>query len=282
MGGCGIEDSLPSWADAITSARARLKSLTADGQLARGTGDRYLRAFEAFSRYAGAHGERCDGVSPEICRRYIYADVSVGQRPSASTSRVRLAAVRDAYRGLIEAGLCAVDPTAGLAVEGHVGVPAVDPLTPSEVDRLQSASRLRPIDTLRPAVVAAALSGASHSEIAGLVIADLDLPRASLRLGHGTSATRLVAIDQLSMETFRGASVGTAPTPSAAGRLASRRRAAGTEQAGNGLPAGKCRPDGVDESVPGHAVCRYHTVRGAASVVAGVRREPGLCPHRTG
>ena len=88
-------------------------------------------------------------------------------------------------------------------MERHLGVPAVDPLTPPEVDRLQIASRLRTSDTLRPAVVAAALLGASHSEIAGLVVADVDLARQSLRLGRSTSAIRLVALDELSLETLQ-------------------------------------------------------------------------------
>ena len=174
------------------------------GRYTRGTADRYLCAFEAFTRYARAHRvERCDGASSAICRGYIYAGVSASQRPSASTSRVRLAAVRDTYRGLIEAGVCAVDPTAGLTVERRVSPAALAPLTPPEVDRLHIASRLRTSDTLRPAVVAAALLGASHSEIAGLVVDDLDVGGASLRLGRATSATRLVALDKLSLQSLR-------------------------------------------------------------------------------
>ena len=192
------------WATAIADARARWQRLVDTGGLTCGTADRYLRAFQGFTRYAVAHGVvRFDGVSPEIGRRYIYASVSANERPSASTSRLRLAAVRDAYRGLIEAGLCGVDPTAGLTVERHLGVRALDPLTPLEVDRLRNASRLRPSDKLRPAMVAAALLGASHSEIAGLVVDDLDVGGASLRLGRATSATRLVALDKLSLQSLR-------------------------------------------------------------------------------
>jgi integrase len=192
------------WPSALTAARARWQRLVHTGAFTCGTADRYLRAFQAFSRYAEAHGaDKCDGASPEICRRYIYAGVSPNHSPSASTSRVRLAAVRDAYKGLIESGLCAVDPTASLTVERHVGVPALHPLTLPEVDRLQNASRLGTSDTLRPAVVAAALLGALHSEIASLVVADLDLDRASLRLGRATSVVRLVALHERSLETLR-------------------------------------------------------------------------------
>ncbi len=174
------------------------------GQLTCGTADRYLRAFEALTRYAQARGvARCDGVSPEVCERYVYASVWVGGRPSASTSRVRLAAVRDAYRGLIDAGLCGVDPTAGLAVERRVGVPPLCPLTPPEADRLHKTARVRTTDTLRPAVVVAALAGASHSEIAALAVVDVDVAGMSLRLARGTSGVRLVTLDQPSVVTLR-------------------------------------------------------------------------------
>lgn len=174
------------------------------GELRCGTADRYLRAFEAFTRYAQVHGVvRCDGASPEVCERFVYADFSARERPSASTSRVRLAAVRDAYRALIAAGLCGLDPTSGVAVERRVGVPLLCPLAPPEVDRLHKTSRVRTTDTLRPAVVVAALAGASHSEIAALVVDDLEVAGMSLQLGRGTSRLRTVTLDLPSEATLR-------------------------------------------------------------------------------
>ncbi len=197
MAGCDPKDTLPLWIDAIASARDRLHRLTADGQLTCGTADRYLRAFEGFTRYAQSSGvDAPDPVTSELCRGYIFASSRCSGRPSASTSRVRLAALREAYRGLMAKGICAVDPTADLAVPPAGGsAPSPNPLTPPEVDRLRKTGRLRPTDTLRPAVVAAALAGGSQSEVAHLAVADFDTSQGSLHFGRNTCQERVVPLE---------------------------------------------------------------------------------------
>jgi integrase len=157
---------------------------------------------------------------------------------------MRLVVLRDAYRGLIEAGLCSSDPTTGLRTQRQGSELILCPLTPKEVDRLQVGCRLRTSDTLRPAVVAAALAGASHAEIAQLMVSDADLDLRFLVLGSNRSR-RTVFLDSASLTALR--------TQMAALRKAYRRAKTGWDPALAPLamhkPVGAYRPQSVAPTV---------------------------------
>lgn len=164
--------------------------------MSRGTAARYGRVLEAFGRYAAARGVAAAGdVTPELCERFCGAPSLDGRGPAASTSGVRLAALRSAFDALIEAGLFTVNPASGIRVDRAASASRPCPLTPVEVDRLRAGGKLNPRDTLRPACVALALAGATHSEVAAAVAADFDRPTGGLRLGRSTHAERVVIVD---------------------------------------------------------------------------------------
>lgn len=161
-----------------------------------GTAARYLRVFEAFCRYAAASGVAGPGrATARLCERFIAAPVRGGCLPTGSTGGVRLAALRDAFEGLVEAGLAAGNPIRGLRVDREPPVVLACPLTPGEARRLLSAGRLFTTDTLRPACAALALAGATHVEVARAVVADVDPAAGCVCLGRGTGAERTIFLD---------------------------------------------------------------------------------------
>ncbi len=160
------------------------------------TAARYDRVLEAFARYAAAHGVAAPtDVTPSLCLRFCEAPSRDGHLPGGSTSRVRLAALRSAFDGLVEASLVPENPTLGLRVDRQPSLLSLRPLTPGEALRLFSAGQLSSIDTLRPACVALALTGATHAEVARAVVADADLEAALVRLGCGTRFERTVDLN---------------------------------------------------------------------------------------
>lgn len=180
------------WDDTLALARSRWRARTTANSLTITTEHRYLRVFESFARYAAAHGATaCGAVSPELCRNFCGATLRESM-PSASTRRFRLTVVRDAYRELRAAGMAGHDPTAGLRIDWRVGRPVVCPLTPMEAHRLLAAGRTGATDTLRPAVVALALSGGSHREIAEAAAADVAFEAGQWRIGATNGRARTV------------------------------------------------------------------------------------------
>ncbi len=87
------------------------------------------------------------------------------------------------------------NPTLGLRVDQQPSLVSPRPLTPGEALRLFSAGQLFPTDTLRPACVALALTGATHAEVARAVVADADLEAGVVRLGCGTRFERTVDLN---------------------------------------------------------------------------------------
>lgn len=170
----------------------------ASGGMTPGTASRYGRVFESYVRFLHACGTCLREVDGRLCRAFVHAPAVGGDRPAESTSRFRLTVVRDAYHGLIEAGLAVNDPTTGLRIAQGPQQRFRAPLSPTEAARLRAAGRLSPRDHLRPAVVELALCGGSHAEISRVVIADLDLEEATLRLGN-----RSVALDPFAVSTMR-------------------------------------------------------------------------------
>lgn len=199
----GVAMTLHYWASRETA-----------GQMTAGTVARYERVFAAFERFAVAHG--CGDlttVDRQLCARFVYAPQRTGEPPAASSSRFRLTVLRDAYTAL--AGPDA-NPTNGLAVAQPPQARRVVPLFPAEAARLRTAGRISPRDHLRPAAVELALLGGSHAEIAGVVIADLDLIGDRVLLG-----SRWASVDAFGVATLSGRA--------AACRRAARRRGASWE-----------------------------------------------------
>ena len=132
-----------------------------------------------------------------MCQAWIHAPLPLtrtrsrsgdGQSSAASTRRGRQTALRRAAKLWLELGLLVDSPVPDdLIRRERVGTP--HPLTPPEVVQLRLSGRVGPRDTLRPAMVEAALAGASQQEIASLVVTSFDSDRGTLRL-PGTRRTR--------------------------------------------------------------------------------------------
>jgi len=177
-------------------AQDRWASRVQQGTMADATAARYTRVFEAFCRYAVASGVAGPGgATAQLCQRFSAAPMRRDRSPTGSTGGVRLAAIRDAFDGLTEAGLVAENPTLGLRVDRQPPVWLPCPLTPDEAQRLLSAGRLFTTDTLRPACVALALAGATHAEVARAVVADVEPTTSRVRLGSGTGSERHIDLD---------------------------------------------------------------------------------------
>ncbi len=157
---------------------------------------RYTRVFDAFEKYAIAAGvHEARQATAQLCVRFATAATRCGYAPAGSTAAVRLAAVRDAFEGMLGAGLISENPALDIHVTREQSVVHTRPLTPEEAQRLLIAGRLFSSDTLRPACVALALAGATHVEVARTVVADADLEAELVRLGCGTRFERTVDLD---------------------------------------------------------------------------------------
>lgn len=153
------------------------------GEVTPGTAARYARIFASFERFITASG--CGGlaaIEPQVCRAFVNAPRG-SQPPAKSTSRLRLAVVRDAYLALRLLNIVPSDPTAGLRVVQPEQARRPIPLTPAEAARLRSAGRMSPRDHIRPATVELALGGGSHPEVAKTVVTDVNLIDGRVRLG---------------------------------------------------------------------------------------------------
>lgn len=184
------------WQASATAARERWAGRVDQGDMTVGTAARYERVFDAFEKYAIAAGvHEARRATAQLCVRFATAATRCGYAPAGSTAAVRLAAVRDAFEGLLGAGLVPENPALDLYVTREQTVVHTRPLTPEEAQRLLIACRLFSTDTLRPACVALALTGASHVEVARAVVADADLEAGLVRLGCGTRFERTVDLD---------------------------------------------------------------------------------------
>lgn len=162
-----------------------------------GTAARYGRVLGSFGRFITARGFGfLADVDPPTCSAFVYAARS-GEIPAASTSRLRLTVVREAFLVLGRLDVVSEDPTSGLRV--HPAAPArrPAPLTPPEMARLRSAGRMFPRDRLRPATIELALAGASHMEVATTVVADVDLAAGRVRFGSRSTALEPFAVTTL-------------------------------------------------------------------------------------
>lgn len=170
---------MDGWALATTSATSIWCSSHDASGLTTASAARYLQVFTAFQRYSDALGVSGPAqVAHAHCDRFLYAPLRTGGTVSPSTARLRLTVIRSAFQAMESDGLVQSNPTALLRVSFTPGLYAPCPLTPPETARLLVAGRTVPSDTLRPATVALALTGASHGEVANTVRADLHLQQA--------------------------------------------------------------------------------------------------------
>lgn len=179
--------AVPSGWDAFAEVLDRLA-------LRPSTHARYQQVFSAFCRYAEANGVVSpQGVTADLCRRFIDAPLRGGQPPCTATSRLRLTVLRSALEVMVSVSAVTANPTVDLRVRHKAPSRVPTPLTPSEVGRLTVAIRVSSCSAPWPSTCALALLGAAHGEIAAAVVSDLNEGAALLKLGQG-AATRAVPI----------------------------------------------------------------------------------------
>jgi site-specific recombinase XerD len=173
-----------NWEFAVSAADSQWATAVRSEMLRTSTHARYRQVLDSFVRFALAMGAAAPGeVTEALCLRFLVAPLRGGHGISRATARIRLTVLRSAFEIWVDQGTVSVNPAAAMQV-GYVAAPYRPmPLTPPEATRLLMAGRLSPGDTLRPATVALALTGATHTEIAFAVVADLDLTIRLIRLG---------------------------------------------------------------------------------------------------
>jgi integrase len=174
------------WAALLTAYVECLDGRLAAGLLTSGSAARYQQVFDLFCRFAVANGScSLSSVSSSLCARFVEAPLRGGRVPCTSTSRLRLSVLRSALNVPADAGVVERNPTGWRSVSHVHRLYVPCPLTPLEAARLLLAGALHPVDTLRPAMSALAICGATHGEIAAAVVADLDVERSLVRLVAG-------------------------------------------------------------------------------------------------
>ena len=193
----------------LEKAAAHVRELWAGrrraGRLAPRTETLYLRHLGTFLRYTAAHGvEDLEDLTPALVSGWVNAPVSAvspgsrarsGQPSADATRRGRQSVLRQvvglwADRGWVGPDLVPTDVISKTAAQSPC------PLTPAEAARLRLAGAQSAADTLLPALVAIALTGAANTEIARVVIDDYDPDAAQLQLpGRGSDKPRTVRLD---------------------------------------------------------------------------------------
>lgn len=172
------------WEAALLIADSQWASAVQSKTLRASTRARYRQVLDSFVRFALAMGvTTANEVTDALCLRFLAAPLRGGEVISPSTARVRLTVLRSAFDTWIAVGAVHTNPAVALQVKQVAGSYQPRPLTPVEVTRLLMAGRTSPVDTLRPASIAMALTGATHDEIAYAVVGDLDLAVGLIRLG---------------------------------------------------------------------------------------------------
>jgi site-specific recombinase XerD len=193
----------------LEQAAAHVRELWAGrrhaGRLATRTETLYLRHLGTFLRYAAAHEvEDLDDLTAVLVSGWVDAPISAaspgsrarsGQPSADATRRGRQSVLRQvvglwADRGWVDPDLVPTNVISKVAAQ----LPC--PLTPAEAARLRLAGAQSAADTLLPALVAIALTGAANTEIARVNVADYDPDAAQLQLpGRGSDLPRAVPLD---------------------------------------------------------------------------------------
>lgn len=199
--------------DVLAETATAWRAEAAAGRLTEFTVAKYLDAVRVFVAFAQASGvETVEEIDEAICSAWLRAPISAaspgsraraGAPPSTSASRNRQVVLRRAV-GLWRArGWIDTDPVPA-TVFAPVSARAVPPLTVPEVKRLRISGRVGARDTFYPAVVAGALAGAAQSDLARLVVDDVDVESGRLRLaGRGQRRERIVVLGPWAVAAFR-------------------------------------------------------------------------------
>jgi hypothetical protein len=178
-----------NWDAAVSAADSQWAAAVRSETLRTSTHARYRQVLDSFVGFAlAADADGPGGVTETLCLRFLEAPLRGGQRISRATARIRLTVLRSAFDIWVDEGTVSPNAAAGLQVGYQAAPYQTMPLTPPEATRILVAGRTSPGDTLRPATAALALTGATHTEIAGAVVADLNLATRRIRLGaadHG-------------------------------------------------------------------------------------------------
>lgn len=176
---------------AIATAEEAWLAECRTGGLAPGTAQGYVKNLRAFYGYAQAHEVNfLEGVDQQLCRNWIRAPLSAtrpGSRSggdglaSGSTRRGRQTALRRAAKLWLHLGLLDGNPVPDDVIQMHASV-GPSPLTPPEIAQLRLAGRSGTRDTLLPAMIEAALAGASQQSVALLVVTSYDANHGVLRI----------------------------------------------------------------------------------------------------
>lgn len=179
---------MASWNDTRNITSLTWSRAVAESRLSPGTAGRYQQIFDSFCRYAQAMGIAAPSqVTPELCRRFIWAPLRGGSATAAATARLRVTVLVSAFQTLLLEGSVQSNPAAAERVAHTPARFVPRPLTPPEVSRLLVAGRTSPSDSLRPATLVLALSGATQSEIASVVVTDFWAEEFCLVLGTDRS-----------------------------------------------------------------------------------------------
>lgn len=175
-----VAAAITAW---ITESRA--------GSLSPDTAQGYTRNLNAFCSYAQAHGVYLlEDVDQQLCRNWVDASLSAasqrtrpnpGRVASGSTRRGRQTALRRAVKLWLELGLLIANPVPTEVIPVHSSA-GPSPLLPTEVAQLRLAGRASTRDTLLPAMVEAALAGASQQSIALLLVTSFDATHRMLHI----------------------------------------------------------------------------------------------------
>lgn len=160
-----------------------------------------LRRFERFLVH-GLGLSSLDEVDQDAVRQFVE---SPGRRgfPAPATKHARRAAVRVAFRVLIDFQIADHDPSGGMEI-GPRTPRDIRALTDHELEACRWASLATLVETRQPALVALAETGAVTSEIAEVRVGDVDLATGRVRLpGCKTARSREVVLSDWGRQQVR-------------------------------------------------------------------------------
>jgi site-specific recombinase XerD len=171
--------------------------------LASSTRDAYERDLRSFAEWAEGAGLRGpDLVDRQVLRRYL---VDLHERGLAAASVRRRIAVLRRYFGWLEGrGVIQRDPTVGVSVpQGERRLPRV--LSADELHVLVDDTPVEPERGLRDQAIVELLygSGVRVSELCGLDVGDLDLPRRRAQVWGKGAKQRVVPLSAPSVRALR-------------------------------------------------------------------------------
>jgi integrase len=152
-------------------------------------------------------------VDPRLCEDFCQAALAHGQggapsrrgqMPAVGTQSLRRSALRAMFRTCARIGLWNEDPTRYTRLAAVRRSRPLRPLTPTEMDAIRHHATYRPGETLLPALVALATTGAALSETAYVRLGDVDLISGTV---HLPGMTRKYLPREVSLEPWQAESI---------------------------------------------------------------------------